>query len=89
LKFSPWGISPLYAPASGCAREAAANKRGTQSEDWNQEVVIMSNTDTMIPLVTATWAGRSGEQLLTYPLPALGHPYVSGSFGANSGVPHA
>jgi len=34
----------------------------------------MSNTDTMIPLVTATWAGRSGEQLLTYPLPALGHP---------------
>lgn len=37
----------------------------------------MSNTDKMMPLLTAPWVGRSGEQLLTYPLPALGHEAIA------------
>jgi hypothetical protein len=31
----------------------------------------MSTADTMMPLLTAPWPGRAGEQLLTFPLPGL------------------
>jgi hypothetical protein len=37
----------------------------------------MSNADKMMPLLTAPWVGRSGEQLLTNPLPALGHEAIT------------
>jgi hypothetical protein len=37
----------------------------------------MSNTDTVMPLLTAPWLGRSGERLFTYPLPALGHEAIA------------
>ena len=38
----------------------------------------MSNTDTVMPLLTAPWIGRSGERLFTYPLPPIRHEAMAG-----------